>query len=68
MILRALEGKPLPIYGDGLYVCDGIHMVDRPGHDCRYAIDCGKTDRELDWRPRARSLSLPKISSAAPGC
>ncbi len=103
MILRALEGKPLPIYGDGLYVRDWIHVedhcrallrvhdrgrpgevyniggnsalrnldvarrilkiaggspdllervVDRPGHDRRYAIDCGKMDRELDWRPR----------------
>lgn len=25
---------------------------DRPGHDLRYAIDCGKIERELGWRPR----------------
>ena len=25
---------------------------DRPGHDRRYAIDPGKAERELDWRPR----------------
>jgi dTDP-glucose 4,6-dehydratase len=117
MILNALEGKPLPIYGDGgnvrdwLYVedhCEGILRVhaggrvgekyniggnsersnlelvdllcaeleaqrpsrenpalagrryteletfvpDRPGHDRRYAIDAGKIQRELGWRPR----------------
>lgn len=112
VILNALEGKPLPIYGDGqqirdwLYVedhCRGIAAVldggrpgevyniggrnemsnldvvraiceildekrprsdqrsyadqiafvaDRPGHDRRYAIDTGKIERELGWRPQ----------------
>ena len=112
MILNGLEGKPLPVYGDGqqirdwLYVedhCAGIWLVlqrgrvdatynigglnerrnlelvqglcalldrkaprpggsphaqliqfvqDRPGHDRRYAIDCGKIQRELGWAPR----------------
>jgi dTDP-glucose 4,6-dehydratase len=28
MILNALEGKPLPVYGDGLYVRDWIHVED----------------------------------------
>ena len=111
MISNALEGKPLPVYGDGknvrdwLYVedhcravdlivrrgrvgetyniggknewsnidlvrrlCDTVdelrpsgdsrsrqHLItfvtDRPGHDRRYAIDCGKLERELGWRP-----------------
>ncbi|MBI2803555.1 MAG: dTDP-glucose 4,6-dehydratase [Planctomycetes bacterium] len=27
-------------------------VTDRPGHDRRYAIDPGKIERELDWRPR----------------
>jgi dTDP-glucose 4,6-dehydratase len=27
-------------------------VADRPGHDRRYAIDAGKIDRELGWRPR----------------
>jgi dTDP-glucose 4,6-dehydratase len=27
------------------------HVPDRPGHDRRYAIDCGKAERELGWRP-----------------
>lgn len=114
MILNAIEGKPLPVYGDGqqvrdwLYVedharalyrvatsgeigetynigghneianldvvnqlcelmeelvpnkpsgvsryCDLIEFVkDRPGHDLRYAIDAGKIERELGWRPQ----------------
>ena len=25
-------------------------VADRPGHDQRYAIDCSKLQRELDWR------------------
>jgi len=112
MILNALEGRPLPVYGDGqqirdwLYVddhcrairavlargkpgevyniggncelanldvvraiCDIIdrlrpdlphtpcstliaYVADRPGHDRRYAIDAGKIERELGWRPQ----------------
>ncbi|PYD37630.1 dTDP-glucose 4,6-dehydratase [Serratia plymuthica] len=114
VILNAVAGKPLPVYGDGaqvrdwLYVedharalyqvvtegvvgetynigghnerknievvhtiCDlleelapnkpqGIekyrdlitYVKDRPGHDMRYAIDAGKIDRELGWRPQ----------------
>jgi dTDP-glucose 4,6-dehydratase len=114
VILNALEGKPLPVYGNGqqirdwLYVedharalykvatagvtgetyniggfnekanidvvyaiCDLleelqpvkpqklktyrdlVHFVtDRPGHDLRYAIDAGKIERELGWRPQ----------------
>jgi dTDP-glucose 4,6-dehydratase len=28
------------------------HVPDRLGHDRRYAIDCGKIERELGWRPR----------------
>jgi dTDP-glucose 4,6-dehydratase len=27
------------------------HVADRPGHDRRYAIDAGKIERELGWRP-----------------
>jgi dTDP-glucose 4,6-dehydratase len=115
VILNALHGKPLPVYGDGsqirdwLYVEDharaliqvitrgevgktynigghneqrNLHVVqticalleelavdkkpagvthyrelitfvkDRPGHDARYAIDAGKIERELGWRPQ----------------
>jgi dTDP-glucose 4,6-dehydratase len=110
VIVNALAGKPLPVYGDGrqvrdwLYVgdhCSAVRRVleqgrvgetynvggrneqanidvvrricavldemrpatagpysrlityvtDRPGHDRRYAIDSGKIERELGWRP-----------------
>jgi dTDP-glucose 4,6-dehydratase len=102
MITNALEGKPLPVYGDGLnerdwiFVedhCRGLDRVlragrpgeiynigcghgvtnlsvvrrllqilhkpedqikfveDRPGHDRRYALDCRKIRKELDWEP-----------------
>jgi dTDP-glucose 4,6-dehydratase len=112
MILNAIEGKPLPVYGDGMQVRDWLYVEDhvsaiwlvlqkgrvgetynigglneqpniaivqaicalldrkapradgrkyvslvtsvqdRPGHDRRYAIDCGKINRELGWQPR----------------
>jgi len=112
IILNALNGESLPIYGDGLNVrdwlyvedhCEALHVVlekgqvgemynigghcektnldvvrtvcklldellpdspylpheslitfvkDRPGHDRRYAIDCSKIERDLDWSPK----------------
>jgi len=111
MIVNALSGKPLPVYGDGMQVRDWLyvtdhcaalrraleagvpgetyniggwnekpnieivhtlcrlldsqrprgdgksyasqitHVQDRPGHDRRYAVDAGKIERELGWRP-----------------
>ncbi len=110
MILNAVDGKPLPVYGDGQHVRDWLfvedharalrlvlehgtpgetynvggaaerrnidvvnmlcsvldelqpsgapharlitYVKDRPGHDRRYAINFGKLERELGWRPR----------------
>jgi len=111
MILNALEGRPLPIYGDGMQVrdwlfvedhceaiwqvvCQGVsgetyniggnnqshnitvvkticdildelqsaspytphtsliqHIVDRPGHDRRYAMNISKIETQLGWHP-----------------
>lgn len=110
-ISRALEEKPLPLYGDGQQIRDWIYVEDhaiallsvlesgktgetyniggnteisnldlirklceildlrtprrkgahadllsfvndRPGHDRRYAIDSGKIERDLGWRPK----------------
>ena len=28
------------------------HVADRPGHDRRYALDCTKIQRELNWQPQ----------------
>ena len=112
IILNALAGKPLPVYGDGANIRDWLHVddhcrallavlekgvpgqtyaiggrsertniaivetlcaildrarpradgkqyreqiafvADRPGHDKRYAIDAGKIERELGWKPQ----------------
>lgn len=112
MILNAIEGRPLPVYGRGLNVRDWLYVTDhcravwrvmqagqrgrvyniggrcemanidtvsricdlidqilpddglrprrrlitfvkdRPGHDLRYAIDCTRIEKELDWRPQ----------------
>jgi dTDP-glucose 4,6-dehydratase len=40
--LLAATGKPASLIR---------YVQDRPGHDRRYAIDCSKIERELDWRP-----------------
>jgi dTDP-glucose 4,6-dehydratase len=29
-------------------------VKDRPGHDRRYAIDCSKAKRELEWSPETQ--------------
>jgi dTDP-glucose 4,6-dehydratase len=107
MITNMLEGKPLPVYGDGKNIRDWVYVddhnnavwaimqkgkagekyniggenewenikllnelidivaaktnsdtmrstityiKDRPGHDRRYAIDCSKIKRELNWK------------------
>lgn len=35
----------------GTYAQQITFVKDRPGHDRRYAIDCGKIERELGWTP-----------------
>jgi dTDP-glucose 4,6-dehydratase len=48
------ELRPRP---DGHPYADQITFVtDRPGHDYRYAINAGKLERELGWRP-SRTLA-----------
>jgi dTDP-glucose 4,6-dehydratase len=43
--LLKLLGKPISLIR---------YVSDRPGHDRRYAIDCSKAKRELDWAPQVR--------------
>ncbi len=35
----------------GSYLEQLTYVQDRPGHDRRYAIDAGKIERELGWKP-----------------
>ena len=43
---------------DGTRHREQISFVDdRPGHDRRYAIDAGKIERDLGWRPVYVSLA-----------
>ncbi|NOT21851.1 MAG: dTDP-glucose 4,6-dehydratase [Nitrospiraceae bacterium] len=39
--------SPLPTYRSLI-----TYVTDRPGHDRRYAIDAGKLEHELGWRPQ----------------
>jgi len=59
MILNALEGKPLPLYGDGLNVRDWLYVSDhveaislvlaggQPGETYNIGGNCEKTNREV---------------------
>ena len=45
------EARPAPALGPKGYTSLIAHVKDRPGHDFRYAINCGKIERELGWSP-----------------
>ena len=45
-ILDVLDSKAGGSYRDQI-----TYVTDRPGHDRRYAIDAGKIERELGWKP-----------------
>ena len=50
--------------GDGGFESLITFVADRPGHDRRYAIDAGKIERELGWKPRETfETALPKTVS-----
>lgn len=42
-LLLELSGRPRDAYD---------HVIDRPGHDMRYAIDSSKLRQQLGWNPR----------------
>lgn len=45
-IIDALVPKDRP------YAEQITYVTDRPGHDCRYAIDASKMSQELNWQPQ----------------
>ena len=74
MILNALEGKPLPVYGDGQNVRDWLFVEDhcrallavlergRPGEVYNIGGDCERTNLEIvasDLRDRRRAAARP---------
>ena len=48
-ILCAMLDRAVP--KAGAYRDQITYVTDRPGHDRRYAIDAGKLERELGWKP-----------------
>ena len=47
----ALLDELRPKAGGASYRSQITYVTDRPGHDRRYAIDAGKIERELAWKP-----------------
>jgi dTDP-glucose 4,6-dehydratase len=47
----ALLDELRPKAGGASYRSQIAYVTDRPGHDRRYAIDAGKIERELGWKP-----------------
>ncbi|MFB1632404.1 MULTISPECIES: dTDP-glucose 4,6-dehydratase [unclassified Pseudomonas] len=45
-VINQATGKPVEHYAELI-----TYVVDRPGHDRRYAIDARKIERELGWKP-----------------
>ena len=54
MILNALDGKPLPIYGDGANVRDWLHVDDHCA-GILLVLDKGRAGREVQHRRRQRT-------------
>lgn len=62
MITRALADRPLPVYGDGLYVRDWIHVLDH----CRgilAAADDGRAGRVYNFGGDAEKTNLTVVTS-----
>ena len=41
------------------------YVADRKGHDQRYAIDPGKAERELGWKPKTKFYELVSMMTKA---
>ena len=57
MILNALEGKPLPVYGDGMNVRDWLYVVDH----CEAITTLLKWQRRRDLQHRRHQKEMPNL-------
>ena len=60
MITRALANEPLPVYGDGLYVRDWIHVHDHC-RGLRAAADRGRAGRVYNFGGNAERTNLSLV-------
>jgi len=51
MILNAMEGRPLPVYGDGMHQRDWLHVADHCS-GIRLVLEKGKLGRNVQHRRR----------------
>lgn len=62
MITNALEGKPLPVYGDGLNIRDWIHVADH----ClalRLVLDNGQAGETYDIGSREEKTNIEVVNT-----
>jgi dTDP-D-glucose 4,6-dehydratase len=73
MILNMLEGKELPVYGDGKNIRDWLYVEDHMGTACSY-WRVSTVDRTKLWKARIgarikkRIFLIYDMQSAAPRC
>src|SRR5690606_7915398 len=59
MILNALDGKALPVYGDGQNVRDWLYVGDHCA-GIRRVLEAGRTGASTEPRPMARARPSPR--------
>jgi len=61
--LNALEGRPLPVYGDGSNIRDWIFVEDHAEALCLAALDAGKPGETYCIGPRQERTNLQVVKS-----
>ena len=67
MILNALEGKPLPVYGDGLNVRDWIHVEDH-ARGLMPVLERGRVGETYLFGGRAVRTNLEVVEALCAAC
>lgn len=61
--LNALEGRPLPVYGDGSNIRDWIHVEDHAEALCLAALHAGKAGETYCIGPRQERTNLQVVKA-----